>query len=56
MMSNWAIIYDDSGESEYYGEGNWFIANAVGLVLDDQSFETKEQAEEYLTKYIKETK
>ena len=50
-MSRWEIIYDNSGESEYYGEGNWFIANALGTVLDDLSFNTKEEALDYLAKY-----
>jgi hypothetical protein len=49
-MNRWEILYDDSGESEYYGEGNWFIANVLGTVLDDKSFSTKKEAEEYLRK------
>lgn len=51
MKNKWEIFYDDSGESEEYGEGNWFIANPLGMVLDDLSFETKEEAEEYLNNY-----
>ena len=48
-MSKYTIIYDDSGESEYYGEFNWFIADDVGNVMHDLSFETEKEAQDYLT-------
>ena len=48
-MKKYEIIYDDSGESEYYGEPNWFIADDVGNVLHDLSFETEKEAQDYLT-------
>jgi len=46
---NWEICYDDSGESERYGEGNWYIANEVGMVLGDASFDSREEAEQFLS-------
>jgi hypothetical protein len=43
------IAFDASGESEQYNEGNWFITdNDTGHVLDDMSFSTKQEAEDYL--------
>lgn len=47
-MNKWQIMYDDSGESEYYGEFNWYITNELGEVLDDISFETETEAQHYL--------
>jgi hypothetical protein len=46
--SDYEIIYDDSGESEYYGEPNWFISDQLGNVLHDLSFETQQEARDYL--------
>jgi hypothetical protein len=43
------VVFDDSGESEQYNEGHWFITdNDTGHVLDDMSFLTKQEAEDYL--------
>lgn len=47
-MNEYEIIYDDSGESERYGEPNWFISDQLGNVLHDLSFETEQEAREYL--------
>ena len=44
----WEIRYDDSGESERYGEGRWFVADENGMVLGDESFHTKQEAEDFL--------
>lgn len=52
----WEIYCDDSGESEYYNEGAWFIANPLGHVLDDLSFDTQEEAINYLVKHREESK
>ena len=46
--SEWEIRYDDSGESEIYGEGRWFVADEDGIVLGDTSFHTKKEAEDFL--------
>lgn len=46
--TQWQICFDDSGESEEYGEGNWYISNAKGEVLFDMSFVTQEEAEQFL--------
>ena len=48
FRSEWVICYDDTGESEEYGEGNWFISDLVGNVLGDASFDTREEAEQFL--------
>ena len=47
-MNTYEILYDDSGESEQYGEFNWYISNQAGDVLHGLSFETKEKAIIYL--------
>jgi hypothetical protein len=47
-MSKWTICFDDSGESEEYGEGNWYVSNERGEVLGDASFDTKAEAEQFL--------
>jgi hypothetical protein len=46
--NEWEIRYDDSGESERYGEGRWFVADETGMVLGDASFHTKQEAEDFL--------
>ena len=46
--TQWMICFDDSGESEEYGEGEWFISNLRGDVLGDMSFDTREEAEQFL--------
>ena len=51
MSTKWTICYDDTGESEEYGEGNWFISDLKGTVLGDASFDTREEAEEFLLQY-----
>ena len=48
LIEKWQICYDDSGESEIYGEGRWFVADEVGMVLGDTSFYTKQEAEDFL--------
>ena len=53
-MNEYEIIYDDSGESERYGEPNWFISDQLGNVLHDLSFETEQEAREYLESCDKE--
>lgn len=52
MSATWQIRYDDSGESEECGEGNWFISDAVGNVLGDASFETEQEAKDFLAEYL----
>ena len=47
-MTEYEIIYDDSGESERYDESNWFISDQLGNVLHDLSFETEQEARKYL--------
>jgi hypothetical protein len=48
LVEGWEIRYDDSGESERYGEGRWFVADETGMVLGDASFHTKQEAEDFL--------
>lgn len=52
MSSTWQIRYDDSGESEQYDEGNWFINDVKGNVLGDASFETEQEAKDFLSEYL----
>ena len=52
LADKWEIRYDDSGESERYGEGNWFISDENGMVLGDASFDTREEAEKFLIEDI----
>lgn len=44
----WEICYDDSGESERYGEGRWFVADENGMVLGDASFYSEQDARDFL--------
>lgn len=46
------ILYDDSGESEQYNEGNWYISDIKGHVLGDMSFYTEEEAKNYLGNFL----
>ena len=52
LADKWEIRYDDSGESERYGEGNWFISDENGMVLGDASFDTREEDEKFLAEYM----
>lgn len=52
-VSEWEIRYDDSGESEQYGEGRWFISDENGMVLGDASFYTEQEAKEFLDDFLK---
>jgi hypothetical protein len=54
MKTIWTIYYDDSGESEQYGEGRWFISNGLGEVLGDASFNTFEEAKQFLDECLEE--
>jgi hypothetical protein len=47
-LDGWEICFDDSGESERYGEFPWYICDEVGMVLDDMSFKTESEAKQYL--------
>ena len=49
--TEWHICFDDSGESEQYDEGEWFISNLRGEVLGDMSFDTREEAEQFLKEH-----
>lgn len=51
MSNDWQICLDNSGESERFNEGAWFICNKRGDVLGDASFNTKQQAIDYLKQY-----
>lgn len=52
LKDKWEICYDDSGESERYGEGRWYVADENGMVLGDASFHTKQEAEDFLKEYL----
>lgn len=47
-LETWEICYDDSGESERYGEGRWFVADENGMVLGDASFYSEQDARDFL--------
>jgi hypothetical protein len=48
----WEIHYDDSGESERYNEGRWWVADETGIVLGDASFHTKKEAKDFLNEFL----
>jgi hypothetical protein len=52
VEDEWEVRLDDSGESEKYGEGRWFISNKKGEVLADKSFKTQLEANIFLDEYL----
>ena len=48
----WIICYDDSGDSERYGEGRWWVSDETGIVLGDASFYTEQEAKDFLNEFL----